>query len=85
MNHISFRKHEIENGYNFGFEALVKTNLDRVFERVRTERDRFVKFTTDFVDEIPENELLKKVVFFNDDGILATYSGIKIQEKYYII
>ena len=79
------RKHDIENGYNFGFETLVKTNFDRVFERVRTERDRFVKFTTDFVDEIPENELLKKVVFFNDDGILATYSGIKIQAKYYII
>lgn len=76
---------DLKSSYNFGFESMVKPNFERIFERVRTERDRFVKFTTDYVDTIPKNEILKKVVFFDDDGILSTFSGIKVHAKFYLV
>jgi len=79
------RMHDLKSSYNFGFESMIKPDFDRIFERVRTERDRFVKFTTDYVDTIPKNEILKKVVYFDDDGVLSTFSGIKIHAKFYLV
>ena len=76
---------DLKSSYNFGFESMIKPDMDRIFERVRTERDRFVKFTTDYVAEIPKNEILKKVVYFDDDGVLSTFSGIKIHAKFYLV
>lgn len=79
------RMHDLKSSYNFGFESMIKPDIDRIFERVRSERDRFVKFTTDYVDTIPKNEILKKVVYFDDDGVLSTFSGIKIHAKFHLV
>lgn len=60
----------------FGIEAQpAHVNEQRVLERVRSERDRFVGFVMEAIDNIPEEELIREYAEFIDDHTVKLSGG----------
>ena len=60
----------------FGIEAQpAHVNEERVLQRVRSERDRFVGFVMEGIDNIPEQELIREYAEFLDDHTVKLSGG----------
>ncbi|MEK9696323.1 MAG: dihydrolipoyl dehydrogenase [Candidatus Poseidoniales archaeon] len=79
--------HAVEHSHQFGVEAGVyEVNRSAVMKRVRTERERFVKFVTDDVYSFPdEDRVLGEYGFIDDHTLEGFHSGEKIHGDRFII
>jgi dihydrolipoamide dehydrogenase len=56
-----------------------------VMARVRSERDRFVGFVVDSVENLPENDRLTGYARFIDDGLLQVGGNVKVHARSVVI
>ena len=73
--------HEVSTASNFGVEiqGRPKINGKAVLERVRRERDRFVGFVLDSVDDIPREEKIAGYARFDGPGTLLVEDHTRIE------
>jgi len=72
--------HSARHAGQFGVHAeSVRIDGKAVMERVRKERDRFVGFVLDSVDNIPEAQRIRGMARFEDDNTLVIENGPRIR------
>ncbi|WP_159567161.1 dihydrolipoyl dehydrogenase [Budvicia diplopodorum] len=79
--------HQIERAPKFGIhpQGEIKINGREVMSRVKRERDRFVGFVLEGVDEIPARDKVSGYARFIDDNTLEVGNHTRIQAKRIVI
>ncbi|WP_325891461.1 dihydrolipoyl dehydrogenase [Grimontia sp. NTOU-MAR1] len=79
--------HHIEKAPGFGIypQGEIKINGREVMDRVKRERDRFVGFVLEGVDEIPAEDKIAGYAKFVDDNTLAVDDHTRIEAKRIVI
>lgn len=79
--------HQIEKAPGFGVypQGETKINGREVMDRVKRERDRFVGFVLESVDEIPAQDKISGYAKFVDDNTLVIDEHTKINAKRVVI
>lgn len=79
--------HQIERAPGFGIhpQGDIKINGREVMDRVKRERDRFVGFVLEGVDEIPQQDKIEGYARFIDDNTLQVGDHTRIQAKRIVI
>lgn len=79
--------HQIERAPGFGIhpQGEIKINGREVMDRIKRERDRFVGFVLEGVNEIPQQDKIKGYARFIDDNLLQVDDHTRIQAKRIII
>ncbi len=79
--------HEIATASNFGVEiqGRPRVNGKAVLERVRRERDRFVGFVLDSVDDIPREEKVAGYARFDGPGTLLVDDHTRIEARAIVV
>jgi len=76
----SHAAHAARSSSQFGIEVCdVRVDGKAVMQRVRTERDRFVRLTQESIDEIPDGICLHGLAKFVDPGTLSLDDGRMIE------
>ncbi|WP_274873369.1 FAD-dependent oxidoreductase, partial [Serratia marcescens] len=79
--------HQIERAPGFGVHPTGKTRIDgrEVMARVKRERDRFVGFVLEGVDEIPASDKIQGYARFIDDNTLQVDEHTRIVAQRIVI
>lgn len=79
--------HQIERAPGFGVHPTGKTRIDgrEVMDRVKRERDRFVGFVLEGVDEIPAADKIQGYARFIDDNTLQVDDHTRIVAQRIVI
>lgn len=79
--------HQIERAPGFGIhpQGDIKINGREVMDRVKRERDRFVGFVLEGVDEIPQQDKIEGYARFIDDNTLQVGDHTRIKAKRIVI
>ena len=79
--------HQIERAPGFGVHPTGKTRIDgrEVMARVKRERDRFVGFVLEGVDEIPAGDKIQGYARFIDDNTLQVDEHTRIVAQRIVI
>ncbi|WDE98446.1 dihydrolipoyl dehydrogenase [Lentisphaera profundi] len=78
--------HAVKKARMFGIEtADPVVNDEAVLKRVRFERDRFVGFVMEGIDNIPEEHLIREYAEFIDDHTVQLSGGRKLSAKTFVL
>jgi dihydrolipoamide dehydrogenase len=78
--------HSARHASQFGVHAeSVRIDGKAVMDRVRRERDRFVGFVLESVDNIPDDQRIRGMARFEDDNTLVIANGPRIRAKRIVI
>ncbi len=78
--------HHIQQAPHFGIESSdIQVNGEKVLERVRKERDRFVGFVLESVDQIPTEDRIRGYAQFKDNHTLLVDDHTEVHAKSIVI